>query len=213
MTSANIVICGAGMAGIAAEYHLAVKHGIKNILLVDKHPPLSLTSAVGTEAYRNWWPGPGDTMVRFMNRSIDLLALWTYEVQTYEPIWLLTFDLYYPEIVLRGLPAMSPGIKYYFGRKVYVDGGYYCKTRENCPLIGPLPVEGAYVIGGLSGYSVMAPQAAADLRSAFITDSPWPDFAPMFRLDRYENPVYQTLIANWDPRSGQLGKGDIYESK
>jgi hypothetical protein len=30
-------------------------------------------SAVGTEAYRNWWPAPGDTMVRFMNRSIDLL--------------------------------------------------------------------------------------------------------------------------------------------
>ncbi|HXQ34476.1 MAG TPA: FAD-dependent oxidoreductase, partial [Anaerolineales bacterium] len=73
MNSAEIVICGAGMAGIATAYHLAVKHGIKNILLVDKHPPLSLTSAVGTEAYRNWWPGPSDTMVRFMNHSIDLL--------------------------------------------------------------------------------------------------------------------------------------------
>src|SRR5262249_48875004 len=23
--------------------------------------------------YRNWWPGPGDTMVKFMSRSIDLL--------------------------------------------------------------------------------------------------------------------------------------------
>ncbi len=34
---------------------------------------LSLTSSKGTEAYRNWWPGPGDTMVRFMNRSIELL--------------------------------------------------------------------------------------------------------------------------------------------
>jgi glycine/D-amino acid oxidase-like deaminating enzyme len=99
---------------------------------------------------------------------------------------------------------MVPEIKYYFGQKVYVDGGYYCKTRENRPLIGPLPVEGAYVIGALSGYGVMASQAAADLLSAFITDSPLPDYAPMFRLDRYENPVYQTLLANWDSRSGQL---------
>ena len=30
-------------------------------------------SAVGTEAYRNWWPGSGDTIVRLMNRSIELL--------------------------------------------------------------------------------------------------------------------------------------------
>jgi len=69
----DVLICGAGMAGIATAYHLAVRHNVKNILLVDEYPPMSVTSAVGTEAYRNWWPGPGDTMVRFMNRSIDLL--------------------------------------------------------------------------------------------------------------------------------------------
>ena len=34
--------------------------------------PLSLTSDKSTECYRNWWPGPGDAMVRLMNRSIDL---------------------------------------------------------------------------------------------------------------------------------------------
>src|SRR5919199_6499632 len=72
-STAEIVICGAGMAGIAAAYHLAVRHQIKNIVLVDEREPLTLTSDKGTSAYRNWWPGPGDTMVRFMNRSIDLL--------------------------------------------------------------------------------------------------------------------------------------------
>lgn len=447
MTSANIVICGAGMAGIATAYHLAVKHNIKNILLVDERQPLSLTSAVGTEAYRNWWPGPSDTMVRFMNRSIDLLeelaersgnvfelnrrgyafltanpnqvsvwkesaaevsalgagpvrehpgptayiptqadgfdkslcgadlvldpvmireqfpfvtdrvtamlhvrrcgwlsnkmlgkwlfeqavrrgvsfkqdkfirinmpggkvqsiqlasgekiethkiifaagpylkpvaallgldmpvfnelhgkitfkdsmrvisrpvpfmfwsdpvslpwtdeergrwdsnagtrwlleefpggvqfrqrgenllALWTYEVQTQEPSWPPVFEPHYAEIVLRGLSAMVPEMRNYFGEKVLVDGGYYCKTRENRPLIGPLPVEGAYVIGALSGYGVMASQAAADLLSAYITDSPMLAYASMFRLDRYEDPEYQKLLANWDSRSGQL---------
>ena len=72
--SAEIVICGAGIAGISAAYHLAVKQGIPNIVLVDEREPLTLTSDKSTECYRNWWPGPGDTMVRFMNRSIDLLG-------------------------------------------------------------------------------------------------------------------------------------------
>ena len=71
--SSEIVICGAGMAGIAAAYHLAVRGGVKDIILIDEREPLTLTSNKGTEAYRNWWPGPGDTMVRFVNRSIDLL--------------------------------------------------------------------------------------------------------------------------------------------
>ena len=71
--SAEIVICGAGIAGIAAAYHLAVKHGVRDVMLIDERAPMSLTSDKSTEAYRNWWPGPDDAMVRFMNRSIDLL--------------------------------------------------------------------------------------------------------------------------------------------
>jgi sarcosine oxidase, subunit beta len=70
---ADVVICGAGIAGISAAYYLAVKGGIGDVLIVDERPPLSLTSDKSTEAYRNWWPGPGDEMVRFMDRSIDLL--------------------------------------------------------------------------------------------------------------------------------------------
>ena len=61
---ADVVICGAGMAGIAAAYHLAVRRGVKGVMLVDERAPLTLTSDKGTEAYRNWWPGPGDTMLR-----------------------------------------------------------------------------------------------------------------------------------------------------
>ena len=72
-SSAQIVICGAGIAGVAAAYFLAVEHGISDIVLIDQGAPLSLTSDKSTECYRNWWPGPGDTMVRLMNRSIDLL--------------------------------------------------------------------------------------------------------------------------------------------
>jgi sarcosine oxidase, subunit beta len=74
MTSrtAEVVICGAGIAGIAAAYHLT-RQGITDVVLVDERPPLSLTSDKSTECYRNLWPGPGDAMVAAMNRSIDLL--------------------------------------------------------------------------------------------------------------------------------------------
>src|SRR5215210_1222286 len=72
-TTAEIVICGAGIAGVAAAYHLAVEQGMRDVVLVERGAPLALTSDKSTEAYRNWWPGPGDAMVAFMNRSIDLL--------------------------------------------------------------------------------------------------------------------------------------------
>src|SRR5712692_7297902 len=72
-TTADVVICGAGIAGIATAYQLPVKHGIRKVVLVDERAPLTLTSDKSTECYRNWWPGPGDSMVSLMNRSIDIL--------------------------------------------------------------------------------------------------------------------------------------------
>ena len=46
--TAEVVICGAGIAGIAAAYHLAVRHGLTDVVLVDERPPLSLTSDKST---------------------------------------------------------------------------------------------------------------------------------------------------------------------
>src|SRR5512142_497196 len=71
-STADVVICGAGIAGVSAAYHLAVRHGLR-VTLVDERPALSLTSVHSTECYRNWWPGPDGAMVGLMNRSIDLL--------------------------------------------------------------------------------------------------------------------------------------------
>src|SRR5512135_3471841 len=67
---AEILVCGAGIAGISAAYHLA-RVGFKDILIVDPLPPLSLTSDRSTECYRNWWPDP--ELLALMNRSIDLM--------------------------------------------------------------------------------------------------------------------------------------------
>src|ERR1043166_2740192 len=72
-SSTRIVICGAGIAGIAAAYHLVVEHGFHNVVIVEQGNPLSLRTDKSTEAYRNWWPGPDWAMTAFMNRSIDLL--------------------------------------------------------------------------------------------------------------------------------------------
>jgi glycine/D-amino acid oxidase-like deaminating enzyme len=73
MRTADVVVCGAGIAGVSTAYRLSVHHGVDDVIVVDDRPPLSLTSDKSTEAYRNWWPGPDESMIRLMNRSIDLL--------------------------------------------------------------------------------------------------------------------------------------------
>jgi glycine/D-amino acid oxidase-like deaminating enzyme len=450
--TASVVICGAGIAGISAAYHLAVTHGVKGIVLVDERAPLTLTSDKSTECYRNWWPGPGDAMVGLMNRSIDileelarasgnafnlnrrgylyatadparvpllrhaaeesaalgagpmrchagnapyssalpqgyagestgadlildpalirkcypylsertvavlharrcgwlsaqqlgmyllerarergvtfvparvngidaargrvrtvrlqtgdiiatdkfvnaagpflkdvgsmlgvdlpvfselhakvnfrdergvvprdapmliwidpqvlpwsetervllaqseatkgflqelspgvhvrpeggpdsnvLLMLWAYHTPPVAPTWPPRFDPHYFEIVLRGLATMLPGLQAYFDRapRPVIDGGYYTKTRENRPLIGPLPVRGAYAIGALSGFGVMAACAAGELLATHLTGGALPRYASAFLLERYQDPGYQHLLETWD-ESGQL---------
>lgn len=455
MESSEVIICGAGIAGISAAYHLAVRHGVQRVALVDERPPLSLTSDKSTECYRNWWPGPGPAMVALMNRSIDLLEelaeqsgnrfhlnrrgylyltadeqrlpafihnarepaalgagtlrihhgqasdpdyqpapaqgyrgqpdgadllldpvliqryfpgisrqavaglhvrragwfsaqqlgrylleqaqqagvqllqdrlvnvktaggrvqavhlqaggrlatdrfvnaagpyvgkvadlldiklpvytelhlkaavhdplgvvdraaplliwsdpqrlpwepparaflesepdlhwllgelppgvhtrpeggpdsdmvlmLWEFKEHRHPPVFPPPLDEQYPEIVLRGLATMLPGLADYFQRlpQPALDGGYYTRTPENRPLIGPLEVEGAYLIGALSGYGLMAACAAGELLAAHLTDATLPGYALAFHPNRYQDPAYQRLLANWGA-TGQL---------
>jgi sarcosine oxidase subunit beta len=140
--------------------------------------------------------GPGSTIN---------LMLWEYAPPIMEPVWPIPKDPQYPETVLRGLSRMVPGLKAYFykSRQPYLDGGYYTKTRENRPLIGPLPVEGAFVLGALSGFGIMASSGAGDLLAAHVTGSPLASYAPAFHPDRYRNPQYMRLVDQWGD-SGQL---------
>jgi glycine/D-amino acid oxidase-like deaminating enzyme len=64
-------------------------------------------------------------------------------------------------------------------------------------------VQGAYVIGALSGYGLMAACAAGELLADHLTGSPLPDYAPAFSLERYADPVYLALLERWGD-SGQL---------
>ncbi len=453
--SAEVVVCGAGIAGIAAAYHLAVRRGLTDVVVVDERPPLSLTSDKSTECYRNWWPGPGDDMVALMNRSIDLLEelaresgnvfrmnrrgylfatadpalvprfvarandgaalgsgpvrlhdragsdyqpaatdgfegepigsdvitdrtlirrhfgwladdtvallharrcgwfsgqqlgmymleraraagvrlleghvagvetaggrvsgvrvegaggtrtiatprfvaaagplmksvarllgvelplfcerhakvafndtlgamprsapmtiwtdrvrlpwsdderaelagsehrhlldefpagvhgrpegggdspvvllIWTYDAEPMEPRFPVEFDPYYGEIALRGMSRMVPRLAQYLARlpRTVVDGGYYTRTRENRFLAGPLPVEGAFILGALSGYGLMSSNGAADLLADHVTGRPLPRYAPAFRLERYADPAYVKSLDAWGD-DGQL---------
>jgi glycine/D-amino acid oxidase-like deaminating enzyme len=67
----DVVIVGAGIAGIATAYYLSIEMPGCRIALVDSLAPMSFMSAQSGENYRNWWPHP--LMTEFMDRSIDLL--------------------------------------------------------------------------------------------------------------------------------------------
>lgn len=413
--TADVVIIGAGIAGVSAAYHLSVRHGIKNLVVVDPRPPLTLTSDKSTECYRNWWPDK--PMVDLMNRSIDLfeeistetefgfnrrgylfvtgsedtyadlrkqsdvigelgaiatpsdavatrerypfltddtigsifveragwfraqdlgqwmlersrqegaellvdtvvdvapgrvalesgdeisagsivvaagplssavaamagvelplfselhlkvgfkdhlgviprdapmtiwndtqtiewsdeeraalegigrhdiigempiychfrpeggdespyvVGLWEYHGQVMEPTWPLPEDPLYPEVVMRGLTTMVPGLEAYLDRlpESVVDGGYYTKTRENRPLIGPSGIDGVHLLTGYSGFGVMVSAGGADLLAAHLTGRSLPDYSNAFSLARYADPTY---VAGLDETvSGQL---------
>jgi glycine/D-amino acid oxidase-like deaminating enzyme len=134
-----------------------------------------------------------------------VLLIWTYDVEPVAPTFPIAVDPAYPEIALRGIVRMIPALSAYLSRlpRCTVDGGYYTKTGENRFLASPLPVQGAYVLGALSGYGLMASSGAADLLAAHITGRPLPPYAPAFHLDRYADPDYRKLLESWGD-SGQL---------
>ena len=395
-------MAGAGIGGVAAAHQLAVRAGVTRVVLVDPREPLSLTTSRGSEAYRNYWPGTDDTMMRFMDRSIDLLealdhesghafalnrrgyvfltansgeaerlrgtanptteflangpdirarypfvtdrvvamlharragymnalalgrwlleqtirpgvdivrdevsdvivehgrftgvrlasggridarsfvlaagprlpewahqldldvpivnelhgkisfeddsavvprdapmmiwndpveiaglgtfpagvhlrprgersvlGIWTYDTRIEEARPDPIFPAQYADIVLAGLTVMIPGLAAYRGRgaEATVDGGYYCKTPDNRPLVGPTRVAGVFLLGALSGFGVMASQAAAELVAAHVLEQPLPGYAAAFLPGRFDDPAYRRGLAAADARHGQL---------
>jgi glycine/D-amino acid oxidase-like deaminating enzyme len=135
--------------------------------------------------------GPADSPV--------VLMLWPYHNQPVEVEFPISSDPEYPDVVLHGMATMLPGLRAYLARapKPYIDGGYYLKTRENRPLIGPLPVTGAYLLGALSGFGLMAATGAGELLAAHIAGTTLPGYAPHFALERYDDPEYRALLDNW----------------
>jgi len=121
-----------------------------------------------------------------------VLMLWEYRRNVMEPVWPMPTDPLYPELVMRGMSTMVPGLSAYRDRLPHstVDGGYYTKTVENLPLIGPMATGGAFVVGALSGFGVMAAAGAGELIARHVTGEPLPAYAPAFLPSRYDDPEY-----------------------
>jgi glycine/D-amino acid oxidase-like deaminating enzyme len=135
----------------------------------------------------------------------SLLVLFNYDLRATEVIFPLPESPHYAEIAIRGATRMLPALAAYIGKgtRPFIDGGYYIKTRENRPLIGPLPVDGAYITGAYSGFGVMAACAGAELLVRHMLNRALPSYAPAFLLTRYSDPGYRSLLERWGD-GGQL---------
>ena len=112
----------------------------------------------------------------------------------------------YTEMVVRGMTTMIPGLAAYRDRlpESVVDGGYYTKTAENRPLVGPVGPDGSFVVGALSGFGVMAACAAGELGALHALGGPLPDYAAAFSPRRYEDAEYLREIEEAAASGGQL---------
>ena len=117
---------------------------------------------------------PGGLHFRPMGKSGWVLILWECihggeRVAEPAPIQPL-FNELYPEFVVRGASRLVDGFEQYIPavNRCQVDGGYYCRTANNQPLIGPYGPQGSYVITGLGGFGIMCSAAAGELLASHV---------------------------------------------
>ena len=131
---------------------------------------------------------------------------WAFNRIREAPVWEPRATQEFPDLVLRGAATLVPGLRSYYDKipkPVVHYGGYYTKTEENLPLIGPLDVRGAFVVGALSGFGTMVSCAAGELVAAWVTGGDLPDYAPALSPTRYHNPEYLSRIQDIRPE-GEL---------
>ncbi|NJO08130.1 MAG: FAD-binding oxidoreductase [Chloroflexaceae bacterium] len=141
-------------------------------------------------AEMHWRPG---------NEPQSVIVAWTYRTAPMRATFPLTIEPRYPELVMRAMTSVFPDLAQYIATTpaLEYDGGYYTRTQENRPLVGPLPIDGAYVIGALSGFGLMGCVGLGELITAHITGGALPPYAAAFDLRRYAAPDYQRLLTNW----------------
>jgi glycine/D-amino acid oxidase-like deaminating enzyme len=214
----------AGMVGVElpvfAEVHLKVAYR-EHLAVIPRHAPMFIWSDPQTLE----WSGEERSELENQGRhdliaempifcharpegGVDspyLLALWEYHDDVREPAWPLPDDPLYPEVVMRGLTTMAPGLAPYLEGLPHsvVDGGYYIKTRENRPLVGPAGPQGFHLLAGMSGFGVMVAAGVGDLLARHVAGADLPDYSDSFLLSRYENEEYLASI-NAPGRAGQL---------
>jgi glycine/D-amino acid oxidase-like deaminating enzyme len=64
-------------------------------------------------------------------------------------------------------------------------------------------VDGAYLIGAVSGYGIMSACGVGELLAAHVTGAELPNYASAFALTRYDDIGYTNKLENWEA-NGQL---------
>ncbi len=124
---------------------------------------------------------------------------WAINHESERPLWEPVGNPEFVDIVLRGATKLAPDLHQYLHnlpKPVVHYAGYYTKTKENLPLIGPMGIKGAYIVGALSGFGTMASCAAGELIANWVTGDSLPDYAPMLSLDRYDDPTFMNPVSN-----------------
>jgi glycine/D-amino acid oxidase-like deaminating enzyme len=135
---------------------------------------------------------------------------WAYNREPDNPVWEPEDDFDFPNVVLRGASRFIPALKPYvedLPTPLVQYAGYYSRTDENWPLIGPLSVEGAYTISALAGFGTMTACAAGELCAAWLMNDKPPEKASnyqrQFHPNRYNDPDMLAEMASIDS-DGQL---------
>jgi glycine/D-amino acid oxidase-like deaminating enzyme len=223
VSAQSLIICAgpmlaeiAAMVGIelpvVAERHLKISFADKQ-QVVARNAPMSIwldsqqlpwredeRSALAEESENQWlldeFPAGVHCRPDGVGSSQTVLALFNYENKGEPVVFPLRDEPHYPEIVLRGLSTMIPALSTYIdsGVRPYMDGGYYMRTRENRPLVGPLSIPGLYVSAAYSGFGIMASCAGGDLIARHVVQAELPEYAPAFMLSRYDDSDYCARI-------------------
>ncbi len=122
---------------------------------------------------------------------------WAYNRSAESPQWDNPDDFDFPNITLRGASRFIPALKAYVDKPptpIVQFSGYYTRTPENLPLIGPMEIDGLFTVSALSGYGTMAACSAGELCADWMMNRKLPDYARYFDPKRYNDAALMNEI-------------------
>lgn len=113
---------------------------------------------------------------------------WARDQNATEPVSHPVCPPGFPREVIARAATIVPGLAAYVDRPpelVAHDGGFYARTRDGLPVIGPHGPSGGFVVGGLAGFGSMMAAAAGDIVARWVLDEAQPDMAAAFDPRRF----------------------------
>ena len=113
----------------------------------------------------------------------------------------------FPREVLARAATIVPGLAAYLENPpelIAHDGGFYARTPDGLPVIGPHGPDGGFIVGGLAGFGSMMAAAAGDLVASWVLDEAQPDMAAAFDPRRMSEPRHVAPRAAGRAPAGEL---------